>query len=51
MDPWHFGTDPDPGDPYQGLTDPDSDPVLFVSSFKAQQKIFIFKVFFLLITF
>ncbi len=43
-DPWHFGADPDPRDPYFWLmdADPTPDPTPFFSDFKNAKKNFIF---------
>ncbi len=45
VDPWHFGTDPDP---HRWVIDSDLDPALFVSGFQDVKKISFFYVFFTL---
>ncbi len=39
LEPWHFGTDPDAdSDPYLWLTDPVTDPDIFVSDIQDANK-------------
>jgi hypothetical protein len=53
LDPWYFGTDPDPEpDPYLWQTDPAPSPAFLVSDLQdANKKILVFQNFFLLFLF